>query len=204
MIIPVVSCANELRSTMKLTSHACTVFCLWSRRTLRGGAEFTRLALALSVSTSACATLEPGHAVQERENCAWQVCVRSSDGRADRTYYVTNAGPVPATVLLTFGELRNLRPPVPLSIERVVAPESTIQLVHLDVVTRGAPTAAEASVTIDLGASDTAADEEHLYGVRFGGAAPRRLIQGDSTAPRRTLEAYAMHWTSPCRKARRC
>ena len=59
-----------------------------------------------------------------------------------------------------------------------MAPESTMTLAHLDVVVRGAPTAAEVSITIDLGASDTAPDEDYLYGIPFGGEASRRLIQG--------------------------
>jgi hypothetical protein len=53
-----------------------------------------RLALVLSVSTLACATWGGRSAVPERDNCAWQVCVRSRDGRAGRTCYVVNADPV--------------------------------------------------------------------------------------------------------------
>ena len=137
-----------------------------------------RLALVLSVSTLACATWGGRSPARERENSAWQVCVRLRDGRTGRTYYVVNAGPVPATVTLTFRSFHNLKPPLLARGERVVAAESTVTLAHLDVIVRGAPMAAEASITIDLGASGTAPDEDYLYGNPFGGEVPRRLIQG--------------------------
>lgn len=137
-----------------------------------------RLALVLSVSTLACATWGGSSPARERENCAWQVCVRLRDGRTGRTYYVVNAGPVLATVTLTFRSFHNLKPPLLARGERVVAAESTVALAHLDVIVRGAPVAAEASITIDLGASGTAPDEDYLYGIPFGGEVPRRLIQG--------------------------
>jgi murein DD-endopeptidase MepM/ murein hydrolase activator NlpD len=157
-----------------------------------------QLALVLSVSTLACATWGGSSAVSERENCAWQVCVRSRDGRTGRTYYVDNAGPVPATVTLTFRSFRNLRPPIRSPGERVVAAESTMTLAHLDVVVRGARMGAEASITIDLGASDTEPDEEFLYGIPFGGEAPRRLIQGfDGTETHREGMRYALDFAMP-------
>ena len=157
-----------------------------------------RLALVLSVSTLACATWGGSSTVRERENCAWQVCVRSRDGRTGRTYYVVNAGPVPATVTLTFRSFHNLKPPIRPAEERVVAAESTVTLAHLDVVVRGAPTAADASITIDLGASDTAPDEDYLYGIPFGGEEPRRLIQGfNGTETHREGIRYALDFAMP-------
>ena len=154
--------------------------------------------LILSVSTLACATWG-GNAIQvDRDNCAWQVCVSSRDGRTGRTYYVVNSGPVPATVILEFRSFRNLRPPVRALGDRVVAAESTVILAHLDVISRGAPTAAEASITIDLGSSDTAPDEGYLYGIPFGGDGARRLIQGfNGSETHREGMRYALDFAMP-------
>ena len=157
-----------------------------------------RLALVLSVATLACATWGGNATVNDRGNCAWQVCVRSRDSRTGRTYYVVNEGPVPATVTLTFRSFHNLRPPVRFPGELVVAPESRVNVAQLEAIVRGAPTGAEASITIDLGASDTAPDEDFLYGVPFGGDVPRRLIQGfDGSETHREGMRYALDFAMP-------
>ena len=183
---------------MNLTTHTGGVFLSWGKWTLGRGIAVMRLALVLSVSTLACATWGGSSTVRERENCTWQVCVLSRDGRTGRTYYVVNAGPVPATVTLTFRSFHNLKPPIRPAEERVVAAESTVTLAHLDVVVRGAPTAADASITIDLGASDTAPDEDYLYGIPFGGEEPRRLIQGfNGTETHREGIRYALDFAMP-------
>ena len=107
-----------------------------------------RLTLVLSVATLACATWGGNATVNDRRNCAWQVCVRSRDSRTGRTYYVVNEGPVPATVTLTFRSFHNLRPPVRFPGELVVAPESRVNVAQLEAIVRGAPTGAEASMVL--------------------------------------------------------
>jgi murein DD-endopeptidase MepM/ murein hydrolase activator NlpD len=134
-------------------------------------------ASALALSAGACAVAPRSAGNAERANCEWRVCVRWRDARGGRTYYVANGGPVPATVRLEIRALQNLQRPVRLPVERVVPARSTATLVFLEVVERGAPTAVESSVSIDLGASDTQ-PEDYLYGMPFGGAEARPLMQG--------------------------
>ena len=109
------------------------------------------------------------------ENCAWRVCVTSEETLTGRSYHATNDEPVPVTVVLTFETLDNLRRPEGGRVERVIPPESTV-LIRLGRIGRG-PTSAELSISIDLGASSTQADD-HVYSVPFGGTVPRQLIQG--------------------------
>ena len=57
---------------------------------------------------------------------------------------------------------------------------------------------ARASISIDLGASDTAADEEYMYGIPFGGDVPRRLIQGfDGSETHLGGMRYALDFAMP-------
>jgi murein DD-endopeptidase MepM/ murein hydrolase activator NlpD len=134
-------------------------------------------AIASALLGAACAGGQRSAASAERANCEWHVCVESREAPSGRTYYVINGGPVPATVRLDIRLLQNLQIPRRLPIERVVPAQSTATLVFLEVVERGVPTAIESSVSIDLGASDTRPDD-YLYGMPFGGAEARPLLQG--------------------------
>ena len=111
-------------------------------------------------------------------NCAWRVCVQSTDTPAGRVYRAVNREPVAATVILSLNSLRNFEADVMLPVERVVPPESALTLLRLRRIRRGRPVIAVASIAIDLGSSDTDADTDYLYAVPFGGSLPRELSQG--------------------------
>ena len=167
----------------------------------------TRLGLAiwlsgvLAFSMYACAGFAGVSDGSNAVNCEWQVCVRWRDTPRGRTYFVTNAGPVPATVRVDLRVLRNLRGRggglARTPIERVVARESTETLTFLETVIPGVPIGAELSVSIDLGASDTQPDD-YLYGMPFGGTEARPLVQGfDGTETHMFGMRYALDFGMP-------
>lgn len=138
---------------------------------------FGLAALGLLASCASVAT-RPGPTVEEQAGCAWNVCVRFDDNASGRRYVVVNREPVPATILLSFRELRNLSADVEFPIERIVPPLTRGVLVDLEKVDNTLPVAATPSIFIDLGAPDTRPDIEYLYAAPFGGTEPRPVIQG--------------------------
>jgi len=117
------------------------------------------------------------------------VCINARDDERGRVYIARNEEPVPVTVLLEFGLLRNLRSPEDGRIERVIPANST-ERIRLSrfvpgpiagnlgwQVLREEDVSADVSISIDLGASATEPDD-YVYAVPFGGTAPRPLIQG--------------------------
>lgn len=152
---------------------------------------------ALALPIWACASSAGRSTASTDGNCEWRVCVRWSDTRSGRTYFVVNSGPVPATVRLDFRLLANLRRPASLPIERIVAARSSATLAFLEAVTRGAPVAAQSSISIDLGASDTRPDD-YLYGIPFGGTEARPLVQGFNGTETHLLGMrYALDFAMP-------
>src|SRR5690606_36571223 len=99
---------------------------------------------------------------------------------------------------LTFRRLENMEAERPLPVNVVVPPNSTSPIVRLRPVRRNRTTGALPAITIDLGASDTPADLDHLYAVPFGGVAPRQLIQGfDGSDTHREAMRYALDISMP-------
>lgn len=135
------------------------------------------LPLVLTASVGACAT-GSGVATSEASNCAWRVCLHFTDTPTGRFYRITNEEPVPATVLLTFVSLTNLRARVPLPVDTVVQPGETVTVARLVSVDRDRTVGAEPSIAIDLGSSATVPDPNAAYGVPFAGLEPREVIQG--------------------------
>ncbi len=112
------------------------------------------------------------------DNCAWRVCVRAVNTAAGRVYQAVNREPVPATIVLQFRSPGNLQPGGDRPIEQVVPPESNKILVLMSRILYDPTVGADLSISIDLGASTTEADADHLYAVPFGGDRARELIQG--------------------------
>ena len=110
-----------------------------------------------------------------RDQCAWNVCIRSDDDQFGRTYIARNEEPVPATVTLTFSFVRNLWTPEDGRVQRVIPPNST-ERIYFHRQMPGS-LSANLSVAIDLGSSSTEPDD-YVYSVPFGGSAARPLIQG--------------------------
>ena len=127
---------------------------------------------------AACARATPGPGARDLANCAWRVCVTSVDTPSGRAYQAVNREPVPATIVLTFRSPGNLRPGAGLPIERVVPPESSAILVHMRTIVQDESVRARLTIAIDLGATTTEPDADHLYAVPFGGDFPRELTQG--------------------------
>ena len=125
-----------------------------------------------------CATATSRPVIRGSGDCAWRVCVRAINLRSGRAYQAFNREPVPATIVLTFRSPGNLQPGAGRPIERVVPPESEMILVHMRNIIQDRSTRAELTISIDLGASTTEADADHLYAVPFGGNRPRELSQG--------------------------
>ncbi len=125
-----------------------------------------------------CATAPGRPDIRSMDNCAWRVCVRSITLPQGQAFQAVNREPVPATVVLTFRSPGNLLAEALNPIERVIPPESDQILVRMKDVVRDGSIGAQLSVSIDLGASTTEADVDHLYAVPFGGDVRRRLIQG--------------------------
>ena len=134
------------------------------------------LALFLLLLTG-CATATSGSRASG-DNCAWRVCVRALNTGADRVYLADNREPVPATIVLQFRSPGNLQPGGGRPIERVVPAESNSILVRMSNILYDPSVGAELSISIDLGASTTEEDADHLYAVPFGGGRARELIQG--------------------------
>lgn len=135
----------------------------------------------LGVLLGSCAGVPaalPPTVAQEPAGCAWRVCIEVEDTRDGRSYLVVNREPVPATVMLTFQSMQNLRTDVEFPIERVVPAETRGVLIKLEAVRPGRPVDARPAVMIDLGSAATRPDVEYLYAVPFGGLTPRRIIQG--------------------------
>ncbi len=110
-----------------------------------------------------------------RDQCAWNVCVRSEDDQLGRTYIARNQEPVPVTIALTFSFVRNLWTPEDGPVQRVIPPNST-ERIQLPRQMPGS-VSADLSIAIDLGSSSTEPDD-YVYSVPFGGSAARPLIQG--------------------------
>ena len=127
---------------------------------------------------AACAPAGPGAGTRGLGNCAWRVCVRSVNTPSGRAYRAVNREPVPATIVLTFRSPGNLRPGGDLPIERVVPAQSTAILVRMNSIVRRESVRPRVTLAIDLGASSTEPDADHLYAVPFGGDARRELTQG--------------------------
>ena len=125
-----------------------------------------------------CATATGRPDIRSMDNCAWRVCVRALNYPSGRVYQAVNREPVPATIVLTFRSPGNLRREARRPIEHVVPAQSDKILVRMNDIVRDRSIGAELSIAIDLGASTTEADVDHLYAVPFGGDSRRRLIQG--------------------------
>ena len=110
-------------------------------------------------------------------SCAWRVCVTHADTPVGRDYLAENREPVPVTVGLVFRSVENLRPPRGGRVDVVVPPFETVDVVHLDKFKIDSPVGAAVAVEIDLGSSTNVPDG-FVYGVPFGGAEPREVIQG--------------------------
>lgn len=146
-----------------------------------------------------CASTGQRGGVPSDARCAWQVCVyRTAAGRSV-LYQARNAGPVPATVSLEFGDrpLRNLRllnhPPI----LAVVPAESQIILARLTRIDPGAPTDAHAVVHIDLGSDASEPDTSVLYGIPFGGSEPRTLVAGYGSPTHLAENVFAVDFEMP-------
>jgi len=122
-----------------------------------------------------CGTLPPSQRADNRDRCAWRVCVTTEDGPGGRDYQITNEEPVPVTVLLTFRTVDNIRRPPDGRIE-VVIPAGGGDTIRVERMGIGRITA-DISVAIDLGSSSTQ-PEDYLYASPFGGPSARPLIQG--------------------------
>jgi murein DD-endopeptidase MepM/ murein hydrolase activator NlpD len=137
-----------------------------------------RSLVLLSLLLAGCATATRTAGNPRRGNCAWRVCVRAVNTASGRIYRAVNQEPVPATIVLSFRSPRNLLPGAGRPIETVVPAESDALLVRMSNVVRDQSRGAELSISIDLGASTTVEDADHVYAVPFGGTRRRRLIQG--------------------------
>jgi murein DD-endopeptidase MepM/ murein hydrolase activator NlpD len=133
------------------------------------------LALGCLLLLLGCGTLPPSQRPDNRDRCAWRVCIRTEDGPGGRDYQITNEEPVPVTVLLTFRTVDNIRRPPDGRIE-VVIPARGGDTIRVERMGFG-PIAADMSIAIDLGSSSTV-PEDHLYASPFGGPSARPLIQG--------------------------
>ena len=125
-----------------------------------------------------CAASTGGPDIRSMDHCAWRVCVRALNYSYGRVYQAVNREPVPATIVLTFRSPGNLLPGADRPIERVVQPGRDVILVRMNDIVRNRSIGAQLSVAIDLGASTTEADVDHLYAVPFGGNRQRTLTQG--------------------------
>jgi murein DD-endopeptidase MepM/ murein hydrolase activator NlpD len=134
--------------------------------------------LLLLLLLTGCATATSRPDIRGLGDCAWRVCVRAINLRSGRAYQAFNGEPVPATIVLTFRSPENLQPGAGRPIERVVPPESDMILVRMRNIVQDRSTRPELTISIDLGASTTEADADHLYAVPFGGNRPRELSQG--------------------------
>lgn len=115
-----------------------------------------------------------------------------------RTFEVVNREPVPATVVLGFRQLRNFQADRPLPVTVIVPPDTTLPIVRLLPIRRGRAVGAVPSISIDLGASETNHDPEHLYAVPFGGTEAREIVQGfDGTDTHRGGMQYSIDFAMP-------
>ena len=152
--------------------------------------------LVLLLTGCAASTGRPD--IRSMDHCAWRVCVRALNFSTGRVYQAVNREPVPATIVLTFRSPGNLLPGADRPIERVVQPGKDEILVRMNDIVRDRSIGAELSISIDLGASTTEADVDHLYAVPFGGNDRRRLIQGfDGAASHLGSMRYSLDFAMP-------
>ncbi len=86
--------------------------------------KLMRRTVFLSLMLAGCATASEAPVRRDAPNCAWQVCVYSTETRTGRVYRAVNREPVAATVVLSFPSLQNFGTYVGLPAERVVSPHS--------------------------------------------------------------------------------
>jgi murein DD-endopeptidase MepM/ murein hydrolase activator NlpD len=132
------------------------------------------LLLLLILPLAGCGSVAPGSAA----HCAWRVCVAHTDGPLGRDYTATNREPVPATIVLIFRSVENLRIPRGRRVETVVPPRTRLDLAHLGKLVSGRPVGANIAIQIDLGSSASSGDADFAYAMPFGGDEPRELVQG--------------------------
>jgi murein DD-endopeptidase MepM/ murein hydrolase activator NlpD len=146
----------------------------------------------------ACAGI-PSHGSGDASpnGCEWQVCVYAASSPDGVSYRVRNAGPVAATVTLSFEVLRNLRPTDPVPVVRVVPAGESVLLVHLVQVDSLAGVGAHPFVEIDLGSDATEPDTLARYALPFGGEDRRQLIAGYGSDTHLRENFYSLDFRMP-------
>ena len=138
---------------------------------------------------------EPWHAPSA--DCAWEVCVYALRSGGAVVYRVRNAGPVVATVSLTFDVLQNLRATEPMPVVRVVPAGENLVLTRLTRADGMASIGGHPVVEIDLGSDSTVPDPDVRYALPFGGMAPRQLVAGYGSDTHLGENFYALDFATP-------
>ena len=155
------------------------------------------LAATLLVSSGCAIAALPSPWESSVAGCVWEVCVYPVASGEFLDFRARNAGPVVATVSISFKLLQNFRLTDSVPVVKTVQSGENIVLTRVQRVDPTASINAEPRVEIDLGSDSTRPDPNVVYGIPFGGAEPRQLIATFGTGGHSFETPYSLDFGMP-------